>query len=499
MVGIGELTVFAVKRCDLPPNAHALLGNPHLKQLHVSLDFAQNHPYCRLEEAMDYGRSLVFPTTLLVPTNPGIVETPARLDDPSRTSPWVFCCGLLVLLGLALAVVPQACFDLNTLALMIEPRALISMVIGLFLSRWVWPHTEAGITVLESLVGPRVGTRTVAPFPPPLVRRPDMIAPFLTYEERARLHAANAAVGPLFAHNATPQRKLGGKSPHGLVYGRTDPMHIHLDQTRRVSTTARTHSSKSRSPLKRRLKLFTARWSPSSTGQPSKQSRRQAARFALEAVNVFPSPDSSLGFRPRREPYGKHSVTIPDLLSQARSLASSQALSAFPARRCFAIRIVPNDRDEEGSSSVEPPSSALVPRQAWMRETPPFVTDEEADRVWDAGTTRLFGPRSFLEPSSFTGGNTLKATAELQRPSNGKHESRVAIDTQSDVTTCLREFLVDIHAIVPDIVEGCGGAANFTEEGTLYVYSHTERNSIALPALVALPHQLPSDCVALVC
>jgi hypothetical protein len=56
---------------------------------------------------------------------------------------------------------------------------------------------------------------------------------------------------------------------------------------------------------------------------------------------------------------------------------------------------------------------------------------------------------------------------------------------------------VDIHAIVPDIVEGCGGSANFTEEGTLYLYSHPEGNSVALPALVALPHQLPTGCIAL--
>jgi hypothetical protein len=107
------------------------------------------------------------------------------------------------------------------------------------------------------------------------------------------------------------------------------------------------------------------------------------------------------------------------------------------------------------------------------------------------------GPRSSLELSSFTGGNTLKATTEIQHPYMGKHESRVAIDTQSDVTTCLRELLVDVHAIVPDIVEGCRGAANFTEEDTLYVYSPTERNSVAVPALLALPHQLPTDCVAL--
>jgi hypothetical protein len=105
---------------------------------------------------------------------------------------------------------------------------------------------------------------------------------------------------------------------------------------------------------------------------------------------------------------------------------------------------------------------------------------------------RLNSPRAL-----FVHGGEHAQTVEVQHPYTGKHQSRVALDTQSDVTTCLREFLTDVHAIVPDVVEGCGGAANFMDEGTLYVYSHQERNSVALPALVALTHQLPSDCIAL--
>jgi hypothetical protein len=198
----------------------------------------------------------------------------------------------------------------------------------------------------------------------------------------------------------------------------------------------------------------------------------------------------------RRELLQELSVSIPEklrLLSSARSSASSRALAVAP-RRCYMMRRVSND---PGQSSSEPVSSSLAPRTNWMRETAPFVTDEEADQIWRDGTARLFGPSVPLEPSSFTGGNTLKATAEVHHPHTGKHQSRVAIDTQSDVTTCLREYLTDVRPIVPDIVEGCGGAANFTEEGTLYVYSHAEGSSRALPALVALPHQLPSDCIAL--
>ncbi len=190
------------------------------------------------------------------------------------------------------------------------------------------------------------------------------------------------------------------------------------------------------------------------------------------------------------------SVSIPEklrLLSSARSSESSRALAVAP-RRYYMMRRV---SDDPGQSSSEPVSSSLVPRTNWMRETVPFVTDEEANQIWRDGTVRLFGPSVPLELSSFTGGNTLKATAEVHHPHTGKHQSWVAIDTQSDVTTCLREYLTDVRPIVPDIVEGCGGAANFTEEGTLSVYSHAEGNSRALPALVPLPHQLPLDCIAL--
>jgi hypothetical protein len=44
---------------------------------------------------------------------------------------------------------------------------------------------------------------------------------------------------------------------------------------------------------------------------------------------------------------------------------------------------------------------------------------------------------------------------------------------------------------------GCGGAANFDEEGILSVYSSSEGRLIPLLALVTSPYQLPLDCVAL--
>jgi hypothetical protein len=124
LVGNFEITVFAVEKGDLPPNCHALLGNPHLRQLRVSLDFAQNHPHCRLEDAIDYGRSLVFPRTFLLPVPPTLAGTAEPLDK-SEVSFWLLGFGAFVLFGFALALAPQAHLGLWILAYMIEPRALV--------------------------------------------------------------------------------------------------------------------------------------------------------------------------------------------------------------------------------------------------------------------------------------------------------------------------------------------------------------------------------------
>ena len=56
---------------------------------------------------------------------------------------------------------------------------------------------------------------------------------------------------------------------------------------------------------------------------------------------------------------------------------------------------------------------------------------------------------------------------------------------------------MDVHPIVPDEVNGVGGSSSFSEEGTLYIYSELRGQRVALPALVAPPHRLPSECVAL--
>ncbi len=78
--------------------------------------------------------------------------------------------------------------------------------------------------------------------------------------------------------------------------------------------------------------------------------------------------------------------------------------------------------------------------------------------------------------------------AEVEHPRTGKAEAKVALDTQSDVTTCLRENLSDIRPIIPDTVSGCGGSAEFDEEGTFNIYSQSQQQRVALSALVAPRH-----------
>ncbi len=158
--------------------------------------------------------------------------------------------------------------------------------------------------------------------------------------------------------------------------------------------------------------------------------------------------------------------------------------------------------DRNSSSSVgRPIPTRLVPRPQWMKDAQPELSDEEADAIWRRGTKRLDAEGMHLtshpDVSSFTGGNTVKVLAESDHPTLGPKRAKLALDTQSDVTTSLREYLVNVHPIQPDVVNGIGGSSIFTEEGTLLVRSESRDQLVSLPALVAPAHQLPASCVAL--
>ncbi len=107
MDGIVEITVFAVGSGDLPPDSHALLGNKHLRELRVSLDFAQNHPDGSLVDAIAFGRSLVFASTLCVTTTPSFVSNSPCLDS-SVNLRWWFCGVCVSSFGFTLILATQA-------------------------------------------------------------------------------------------------------------------------------------------------------------------------------------------------------------------------------------------------------------------------------------------------------------------------------------------------------------------------------------------------------
>jgi hypothetical protein len=225
-------------------------------------------------------------------------------------------------------------------------------------------------------------------------------------------------------------------------------------------------------------------------------------RFPLVEASPVPAPSyeshifasvPELDFSFRRKAFGTV-ASIPEklrLLSQPRSQRSAQALTERPLRS-FMMQVVRGKRSQTTSPSQD--SAPLAVRPTWILETAPYATKEEADRIWRQGTRSLSGAHSPLSQSSFTGGNTLKVMADIEHPRTGKAEAKVALDTQSDVTTCLREYLSDIRPIIPDTVSGC---AEFDEEGTLHIYSQSQQQGVALPALVAPRHQLPFDCIAL--
>jgi hypothetical protein len=110
-----------------------------------------------------------------------------------------------------------------------------------------------------------------------------------------------------------------------------------------------------------------------------------------------------------------------------------------------------------------------------MIEAGPDLSEEDADAIWTAAARSRLGPlncsASPPTPSSFTGGNIFKVAAEIMHPDKATRTVvNIAIDTQSDVTTALREYLTNVHEIVPDLVSGLGGNSHFHEEGgTLHV------------------------------
>jgi hypothetical protein len=152
------------------------------------------------------------------------------------------------------------------------------------------------------------------------------------------------------------------------------------------------------------------------------------------------------------------------LLSQPRSKESARAL-----KRCFSMHVVrgyvargiekrenkrrdssyrpPLGRVTPSSSANSSPETILVPRPQWIRDAQPELSDDEADAAWRQGNKKLYGEGIHLtshpDVSSFTGGNNLNVMAGVFHSSSGLQQAKIALHTQSDVTTCLRGYTSD--------------------------------------------------------
>jgi hypothetical protein len=503
LAGSHRVTVLAVERGDLPPDFHVLLGTAHLLELGVSVDFALRYPGCPLRDAMALGETLALSTT-------GLASGLRPLESVYSLAigAWAVLVALCFVVALAWleASPPPPLFS------SIKPRALAWTGIAVFLACFLRCLPEA-------LCSPRA----------PLLSSV-RIAPGLSGELRTALRATSRNFASVFLDGPVSPPRLEGREFHEETYGypqwsassrvltgahlrQPGPFRswsvpsareLHLSgrmRRSRVNARSKGFAAHHKPPVARKVVLarpsrgrppgprgwISARPLPS-PGIPMAESVPHSSSARTSHIfDIVPG----LNFELQREAFGAV-ASVPEklqLLYRPRSRQSSRMLTERPLR-CFMMQVVHGQRTRSDPAPVED-AIPLAARPAWMQETPPYSTKEEADRIWRQGTRTTQGDAPPLSPSSFSGGNTLKVVAEVDRPRMGRCDAKIALDTQSDVTTCVREYLSDIRPIITDVVSGCGGNANFTEEGTLRIYSRTQQNCISLPALVAPGHQLP--------
>ncbi len=108
-----------------------LLGNPHLKELGVSLDFAQQFPGCLFSEAMSFGRS-----------QRGLQFLPRPLQHEKDEFSPAWLSFSLASFALNLVILTFALFSPSFFSL-IEPQALLEVFLCLFACRFAWIFPDA--------------------------------------------------------------------------------------------------------------------------------------------------------------------------------------------------------------------------------------------------------------------------------------------------------------------------------------------------------------------
>jgi transposase InsO family protein len=96
-------------------------------------------------------------------------------------------------------------------------------------------------------------------------------------------------------------------------------------------------------------------------------------------------------------------------------------------------------------------------------------------------------------PASFVAGRALRATVKiLQEGETRPILVQSCLDSGSDVNLANRIMLHDVHPILREAIANCGDQTEFSEEGTLWVF--TSGSARCIPALVATTAQLPFGC-----
>jgi hypothetical protein len=104
--------------------------------------------------------------------------------------------------------------------------------------------------------------------------------------------------------------------------------------------------------------------------------------------------------------------------------------------------------------------------------------------IW---TTELRG----IPSTSFVSGTGLRALADVYQDGHQQTTSVVCgLDSMSDVTMALAEFLHDVHDIETESLSTTGSSATFNREGTLKLLVNAE--IVEIPSLVATAAQLPN-------
>ncbi len=435
----GDVTVFAAKKGDLPPGAHALLGNKHLKDLFVSLDLIQFRGEVEIEEALSFGRSFSSRFDPLHRSEAlslaSIAPVPvSKLGSVFFDIPSMLCLALSLLF--ALAIWPSVSFDsIAPLSTTMEPRALVVSLVCLSLARVFWLSFELASSRLKAETWPPATKSIVNAVPVPRIKEACKFAPSLSPNQEAQCKSVNDRLAHVFAHHYLGLSQHTG--PPGLC-------------PKPFETKRRIYSDRSYPPtLARRAPIASATRRPAIS--PSKEkfaprklplSKPRKARKLRTSVHANPAPtrgsprrvsmggktttprglrgwettpplgpgtplyDSipldpgqgpqhifasvpELDFAWRQETFGQHSTVVEKmhLLARPRSRESTHA-SAKQPRRGFMMQVVRGEIaramirqqkvDSSESSSVEP----LVPRAQWMVDTPPYATKEEADRIW---------------------------------------------------------------------------------------------------------------------